>query len=71
MPRARKCAAPEWLTIEETAARLGKSPRTVARWTEWGWLEAHYFGHNVRYDAAAVDRLVAEGTPPPPGRATR
>jgi excisionase family DNA binding protein len=71
VPRARKCAAPTWLTLEETTARLGKSPRTVYRWAEWGWLVPHYFGHRVRFDAAEVDRLVAEGTPPTPGRPAR
>ena len=51
-------SAPEWLSTERAASRLGLTPRTVYRLIDEGHLPAYRFGRVIRVKQADVDAFI-------------
>lgn len=48
----------EWLSTNETARRLGLTPRTVYRFIDAGELPAYRFGRVIRVKVVDLERFI-------------
>lgn len=53
---------PDWLTIQEAAAYLGKSEPTIFRWMKDGVLSFYKVGRATRFTQAGLDAVVEKTT---------
>lgn len=63
--RAPNLVAPEWLTLDETAAELGVTTRTVYRWMDDGRLPGYRLPgqRQPRFRRVDVELIARHGVP--------